>query len=116
MKIKIITIHSIPNFGSVFQSYALFRYLKSRGFKDTELIDYEPPYFKTRTLRAFAGKMLNFKSYCKRKRKFRAFVEKNIPITGRKFSSLQELESYDLPAEISFGMFTTIAERTTPIN
>ena len=79
MKIKIITIHSIPNFGSVFQSYALCRYLKSRGFKDTELIDYEPPYFKTRTLRAFAGKMLNFKSYCKRKRKFRAFVEKTFP-------------------------------------
>lgn len=100
MKIKIITIHSIPNFGSVFQSYALCRYLKSRGFKDTELIDYEPPYFKTRTLRAFAGKMLNFKSYCKRKRKFRAFVEKNIPITGRKFSSLQELESYDFKADV----------------
>lgn len=100
MKIRIITIHSIPNFGSVFQAYALCRYLKNNGFEDTELIDYQPPYFKTRTLRAFAAKMLNFKSFCKRKRKFRTFVEKNIPLTKKVFRNLSQLNGFDFGADI----------------
>lgn len=99
MKIRIITIHSIPNFGSVFQAYALCAYLKSKGFEDTELIDYRPPYFKTRSLRALAGKMLNLKSFYKRKRKFEAFVEKNIPLTSGKFSRLAQLEKHSFGAD-----------------
>lgn len=100
MKIRIITIHSIPNFGSVFQSYALCKYLKNKGFDDTELIDYQPPYFKTRTLRSFVGKILNFKSYCIRERKFRAFVKHNIPLTAEKFSSIKQLEDHPFGADV----------------
>ncbi len=99
MKIRIITIHSIPNFGSVFQAYALCAYLKSRGFSDTELIDYRPPYFKTRSLRAFAGKMLNLKSFCRRKRKFEAFIEKNIPLTAKSFTSHEQLKNHSFGAD-----------------
>jgi len=38
MRIRIITIHNIPNFGSVFQSYALCKYLISQGYEDTKII------------------------------------------------------------------------------
>lgn len=100
MKIRIITIHSIPNFGSVFQAYALCSYLKSNGFEDTELIDYQPPYFKTRTLRSFVGKVLNFKSYFIRKKKFRTFVKNNIPLTSRKFSNIKQLENFNFGADV----------------
>ena len=44
MKYKIITIHCIPNFGSILQTYALARFLKENG-KYVEVVDYRPPYY-----------------------------------------------------------------------
>lgn len=90
MKIRIITIHGIPNFGSVFQSYALCSFLKQNGYEDTEIIDYNPSYYEAKTLRSRIGKVLNFKAYKTRTRKFRDFVETNIPLTDN-YESLDEL-------------------------
>ncbi|MBE6537621.1 MAG: polysaccharide pyruvyl transferase family protein [Ruminococcaceae bacterium] len=100
MKTKIITIHGIPNFGSIFQSYALCEYLKAKGFGDVELIDYNPPYYNKKTLRSLAGKALNFRHYLKRKRKYRAFVERELPLTEKSYSSIAELNSAELPADL----------------
>ena len=99
MKIKIITIHNIPNFGSVFQSFALGKYLKQLDF-DVEVIDYNPTYFKLKTLRSKIGMLLNLKHYIIRKKKFRRFVIKNIPLTKKVFWSLEDLKCYNFDADV----------------
>ena len=92
MKIRIITIHFIPNFGSIFQSYGLYTYIKKLGYKDVKIIDYRPSYFKpVRSLRSFIGYLLNFSSYHKRKRKFDQFLLNNIELTER-YNDLRSLE------------------------
>lgn len=100
MKIRIITIHGIPNFGSVFQCYGLCRYLKEKGFEDTQVIDYNPEYFNRKTLRSVIGKALNYKHFWVRKTKFRNFVENNIPLTEKSFSTIEELEKYNFDADV----------------
>lgn len=92
MKIKIITIHGIPNFGSVFQSYALCNYLQKNGYTDTELIDYNPAYYNKKTLRSTIGRILNFKAFLKRKKKFRSFVENNIPLSPKCYTDIKSLK------------------------
>lgn len=100
MKIRIITIHGLANFGSVFQSYGLCKYLKDIGYTDTEIIDYNPPYYVRKGLKAFIGKVLNFNKYVTRTKKFRSFVEKNIPLTQKGYTSLSELASEDFGADV----------------
>lgn len=100
MKIKIITIHNIPNFGSIFQCYALCEYLKKINFNDVEVIDYNPSYFKSTTLKSKIAKILNYKYYLNRKNKFENFIKKNIPVTKKSFSSLLELKDYNFDADL----------------
>lgn len=42
MKVGIITVHSVPNYGAVLQAYALAHHLRSSGV-DAETIDYRQP-------------------------------------------------------------------------
>lgn len=100
MKIKIITIHNIPNFGSIFQCYALCEYLKKNGYDDVEVIDYNPNYFRASSLKSKIGKLLNYNHYLKRKQKFDAFIKMYIPVTKEKFSNLVDLEQSDMNADL----------------
>lgn len=100
MKIRIITIHGIPNFGSVFQSYALCKYLKQQGYSDTQLIDYNPEYYTSKSLRAIVGRILNYGNYRRRTRKFRSFIEQNLPLTEASFTNFDELKQYDFAADV----------------
>lgn len=45
MKIGIITIHNVPNYGAMLQAYALCTRLRELGY-DAETIDYEQPELK----------------------------------------------------------------------
>lgn len=100
MKIRIITIHGIPNFGSVFQSYALCRYLKSQGYCDVKIIDYNPEYYTSKSLRSVIGRILNYGNYVRRTRKFRHFIEQNLPLTDKYFTDLVALKEYDFAADV----------------
>ncbi|MBR7123060.1 MAG: polysaccharide pyruvyl transferase family protein [Oscillospiraceae bacterium] len=100
MKIKIITIHAIPNFGSVFQCYALCEHLKKQGFEDVQVIDYNPKYFQVSSLRAKLGQCLNFGSYRRRTKKFRSFIEKNIPLTHKSYCNVEELKNAGIEADV----------------
>lgn len=100
MKIRIITIHGIPNFGSVFQSYALCEYLKAHGYDDVAIIDYNPDYYNAKSLRAIIGKMLNYGSYKRRTEKFRSFIERNLPLTEKSFANVSELKQHDFSADV----------------
>lgn len=100
MKIKIITIHNIPNFGSVFQTYALAIFLKYKGYEDTEVVDYNPRYFKPNTIKSRIAMLLNIRAYYRRKNKFSDFIKRHIPLTKTSFSTIKELEQTKLEADV----------------
>lgn len=89
MKIAIITIHNITNFGSVFQAYALQKYLCEQGH-DVKIINYNPPYFRRRSVKSMIGIALNFGAYRRRKKKFDDFVYGNMFLT-REIRTYEEL-------------------------
>lgn len=95
MKCKLITIHHIHNFGSVFQAYSLQKYLQQQGI-DTEVIDYRPAYYDAgrNKLKTMVGKVLNLGPYLTRKQKFESFVKKYENLTGKRFTTLEQLQSY----------------------
>lgn len=94
MRICIITIHSIHNFGSVLQAYSLSKYLSACGHEVT-VIDYRPHYFRRSGLRSTLGSILNFGAYQRRRRKYDDFVAKNIPLSSIRYSSIEALR--DMP-------------------
>lgn len=100
MKIRIITIHNIPNFGSVFQTYALARFLQDNGYKDTVVVDYNPPYFKPRTIKAIIAMLLNLRAYYRRKKKFSDFIKRHIPLTNTSFTTVKELQLANFEADV----------------
>lgn len=100
MRIKIITIHNIPNFGSIFQCLALCEYLKKTGCENVEVIDYNPDYFKAKTLRTKIGRIINYKYYKRRTKKFNNFISKYIPTTKRSSTTLKELEKNEINADL----------------
>lgn len=95
MKCSVITIHHIHNFGSVFQAYSLQKYLQQQGI-DTEVIDYRPAYYDAgrNKLKTMVGKVLNLGPYLTRKQKFESFVKKYENLTGKRFTTLEQLQSY----------------------
>lgn len=105
LKIKIITIHGIPNFGSVFQTTALCRYLRSCGYADVQVIDYNPAYFRPHSLRTVGGALVNLPAYLKRGKRYRSFLKNNIPLTPRRYGSFNELsrEQFDADVYIAGG-------------
>ncbi len=100
MKIRIITIHGIPNFGSVFQCYALCKHLKNEGYTDVKVIDYNPKYFGVSTLKSKIARLLNYGSYKRRTAKFLGFIKENIPLTDKTFFSMEDLKEADLNADV----------------
>jgi len=95
VKVFIITIHHIHNFGSVYQAYSLYRFLKDNGY-DAEIIDYRPKYYINgrNKIKTFVGKTLYLSSYLKRKTKFEKFIIENIKTTNQKFYTLNQLENF----------------------
>ena len=93
MKCKILTIHHIHNFGSVFQAYALQRFLSQQGH-DALIVDYRPGYYQAgrNKVKTLVGKVLNFKPYRTRKKKFEHFVNTYENLTKERFISYPELE------------------------
>lgn len=57
MKIGILTFHCVPNFGAIFQAYALLEYLKSLGH-EVSILDYRPNYL-TSLDRPFSARKFN---------------------------------------------------------
>lgn len=90
MKIQIITIHRLNNFGSTFQAYALYKYLSDELY-DVEIIDYHPRYFLCPSIKTRVGQMIYRKEFKDREVKFKRFVEGNIKLTKRKYSSYGDL-------------------------
>lgn len=95
MKCSIITIHHIHNFGSVFQAYALARFLEQNGY-ETEIIDYRPGYYELgrNKLKTALGRALNIVPYFTRKKKFEAFISAYEVLSHQQFTDFAQLEDY----------------------
>ena len=94
MKCRIITIHHIHNFGSVFQAYGLQKFLQHQGV-DASIIDYRPAYYDAgrNKLKTLVGKALNLKPYLTRKKKFERFVKKYENCTKEQFFTTEQLKT-----------------------
>ena len=99
MNIKMITIHNLHNFGSVFQAMALNQYLLRQGH-ECQVIDYNPPYFTKGSLKSRLGKLLNFRAYRRRKAGYQNFVEKNMKLTAKSYTNLEQLRREHWDAEV----------------
>ena len=91
MKIRIITIHCINNFGSVFQSYGLVQFLRNQGY-DAELIDYRPAYYSKgrNAVKKMLGVGLNYFAYRHQHQKYEEFINTNLP-KGKVYHNIDEL-------------------------
>lgn len=94
MKVHIITIHHIHNFGSVFQAFCLQKYLLDLGY-EVEIIDYRPPYYDSgrNKLKSYVGRLLNLKAFVNRKRKYDAFIKNNDILSKKTFSNIGQLQA-----------------------
>lgn len=95
MKCSIITIHHIHNFGSVFQAYALARFLEINGY-DAEIIDYRPEYYNwgRNKIKTAVGRMINLVPYCRRKKKFDSFISEHNYLSERVFVNEEQLKHH----------------------
>ena len=94
MKKYIITIHCIPNFGSVFQSYGLVECLRKQG-EDVKIIDYRPHYYLEGrgALKSYIAKLLNLKSFVSQTKKYNRFIRKELSLTPKVYKTFQDLVS-----------------------
>lgn len=96
MKVGIITVHSVPNYGAVLQAYALAAHLRSTGV-DARTIDYRQPHLEEiyRLRWKFPPPVNNWL----RLRRNAAFVKGRLPLSPRRCHSLEEflptLKDYD---------------------
>lgn len=108
MKISIITLHRVCNFGSFLQAYALQTYLTHLGY-EVEFVDYIPQqisnasYFwdydkrqKKNFVEALFYNMAVFPKRFIRKQMFNHHVEKYLNLTKRKYHSFAEIQQ-DIP-------------------
>lgn len=92
MKIYIITIHCIHNFGSVFQSYGLVKYLNDQGY-DAKIIDYRPAYYRKgrNQIRKYASIVLNPVAYFKQYKRYLSFIKENLPVSAKVYYTIEDL-------------------------
>lgn len=100
MNISIITMHAMHNPGSVFQAFALQKYLEKQG-NEVEIIDYRPDYFYTEGngLKYWAKRVLYYRAYESLKHKFSSFIKDNMNLSNR-FVSYSELENQPFESDV----------------
>lgn len=99
MDIAILTIHNIHNFGSIFQAYALQKYLSNLGY-NVQILNYNPIYFRHKKLKTRIGNLLYLKEYTTRKTKYNLFIKDNMKLSSQKFLSLKDLRKAKLNYDI----------------
>lgn len=89
MRVGIITIHFVPNYGAMLQAYGLSAYLRSTGV-DASVIDYRQPalanYFRLKW--RFPPPLKHWL----RVKRSAAFVSRHLPLSSSSYSTVQEFE------------------------
>jgi hypothetical protein len=100
MKVGIITVHSVPNYGAVLQAYALATYLREREI-DAETIDYRQPDLEE--LYRMRWRIPPPIKHWLRLRKNTQFVENQLPLSPKRYHSVNEF----LPDVKNYDAFIT---------
>lgn len=88
MKVSLITIKGIYNYGAVLQGYATYKYLAKQN-KNVEVIDYFPEYFEKDTP-LYKRILIQILTY-KKRMKINQFLKKYMILTNRKYKNNLEL-------------------------
>ena len=98
MKLSVITIHYIYNYGSALQSYALCKFLGNYQY-DVELIDYRPNYERgiIRKLKTLMVKIIFMPQYVLRAKRYSEFLRNNVKMSEKRYVFLSQLRE-DPPA------------------
>lgn len=108
MKIDLITMHRVFNYGSVLQTYATVTYLKNMG-NDVEVIDYIPKRFRDKEVFTYVNPRRNKSIFHKivfiivsfpgrllHKILFTNFIKRSYKLTSKSYYSEEDLKK-DLP-------------------
>lgn len=108
MKIDLITMHRVINYGSVLQTYATVKYLEKMGH-EVEVIDYIPKRFRTKNVFLFVNPRRNksifhkilficisFPGRLAHHHIFSSFINNNYKVTDKKYYSIEDLKK-DVP-------------------
>lgn len=105
--VGILTFHASHNYGSMLQAYALQRTIENLGF-DTEIINFRTerqksfykPMWRQGSLyerfKRFVLSLPNIKSVLHKQELFENFLNENLHLTAREYSSLDELRDADM--------------------
>ena len=94
MKIGILTFHNTTNYGAVFQTYALQKYINNKGV-NCEVIDYNNNVllnrydinpFHSKNAKQFIKRILLYSSNNKLKKGFQDFLKKYVNISKKKYN------------------------------
>lgn len=87
MRVGIITVHSVPNYGAVLQAYALASYLRSTG-RNVTTIDYRQPHLEEvyRLKWRFPPPINNWL----RHRRNSDFVQNQLPLSATRYRSKEQ--------------------------
>ncbi len=101
MKIGILTYHCTTNYGATLQAYALLTAIKLQGWKDVEIINYQPlsmlRVFFIRPIQPINKKLqLNTQLFVNVKKclNMRRFVLENLPLSRKKTYTEANLKKY----------------------
>lgn len=107
MKIGILTYHCTTNYGATLQAYALLTAIKQQGWKDVEIINYQPfsmlRIFFIRPIQPINKKLqINTQIFVNLRKclNMRRFVLKNLPLSKKRYYTKASLkkhnQNYDL--------------------
>ncbi len=90
--INIITLHSIPNPGSVLQAYALQQFLFENGYNN-EIVDYRPLYsiLGKSKIKGIMREFLFRKNQKSLLSKYNTFIENNMKLTHNTYNNFKSL-------------------------
>lgn len=94
MRIGILTFHNTTNYGAIFQTYALQKYINNKGVKcevidynnDTLMNRYDINPFHSRNLRQFVKRILLYSKNYRLKKGFSNFLHKYIKLSKQKYN------------------------------
>ena len=115
MKVAIVTLHKVLNFGSVLQAYCTCKAVKSLGF-EPQIVDYMEPRYTTRGsvngifrevsrgngdyLKKLAIAILKSVSFFLQRRNFEKFISNHLPLTRSQFTDFSAISKNPPEADI----------------
>ncbi len=115
MKVSLITLHRVVNYGSVLQAYATQAALEKLGC-EAELVDYraermtmhgmskrirhKSPKFEKSVLLTTVARIIMYPSYKKRFSVFTRFVNNNLKLTPHTYTCEEDFEKYPVCADV----------------